>query len=204
MGSFYTWIMQNIEIGGYAAIAAGMAMESACLPVPSELIFGFAGYLVFLGRMDFTTAVFAGVTGGLVGSVAAYLAGYYGGRPLVEKYGRYIFLSRAHVAAAERWFDQYGIKAVFFARLLPVVRTFISLPAGFARISFARFVLYTILGSVPWTIGLIYAGMLLGENWQALETVGHNASLTVGIGLMLMGILWLWRHRSNAHLCDKK
>ena len=199
MDLFYTWIIQNIEIGGYPAIAAGMAMESACLPVPSELIFGFAGYLVFLGRMDFTTAAFAGVTGGLLGSIVAYLAGYYGGRSLAERYGQYILLSRSHMAAAERWFDRYGIKAVFFARLLPVVRTFISLPAGFAKVPFVPFVVYTILGSVPWAIGLLYAGMLLGENWHEIEALGHNASLVVGVGLILMGMLWLRQHKSGVH-----
>lgn len=196
MEQFYAWIIQYIDVWGYAAIFVGMAMESACLPVPSELIFGFAGYLVFLGRLDFTTAVVAGVAGGLLGSVAAYLVGYFGGRPLVERYGRYVFLSEQHVAAAQGWFDRYGIKATFFARLLPVVRTFISLPAGFARVPFSKFVLYTILGSIPWTIALIYAGMLLGENWREIEAMGHSATLLVGIGLALMGILWL-RHRKG-------
>lgn len=199
MEQYYAWIIQNIGIWGYTAIIVGMAMESACLPVPSELIFGFVGYLVFLGRMDFATAVVAGVFGGLVGSVVSYIAGYYGGRPLVEKYGRYIFLSRQHVASAQEWFDRYGIKAAFFARLLPVVRTFISLPAGFARVPFIKFVLYTILGSIPWTIALIYAGMLFGENWQEIEAMGHNATLLVGIGLALMGILWLWHHKGEVN-----
>lgn len=195
MEQFYAWIIQYINVWGYAAIIVGMAMESACLPVPSELIFGFAGYLVFLGRMDFATAVVAGVLGGLLGSVVAYLAGYCGGRPFAEKYGRYIFLSRRHVDSAQQWFDRYGLKAVFFARLLPVVRTFISLPAGFAHIPFSKFVFYTVLGSIPWTISLIYAGMLLGENWQEIQTMGHSAALLVGIGLALLGILWLRRHR---------
>lgn len=197
MEQFYAWIVQYIDMWGYAAIVVGMAMESACLPVPSELIFAFAGYLVFLGRMDFATAVVAGVVGGLLGSVVSYLAGYYGGRPLVEKYGRYVFLSEQHVSAAQRWFDRYGIKATFFARLLPVVRTFISLPAGFARVPFSKFVLYTILGSIPWTIALIYAGMLLGENWAEIEAMGHNATLIVGVGLVLTGFLWLWRHKGE-------
>ena len=195
MEQYYAWIIQNIDIWGYTAIIVGMAMESACLPVPSELIFGFAGYLVFLGRMDFTTAVVTGVFGGLVGSVFSYLVGYYGGRPFVEKYGRYVFLSRQHVASAQEWFDRYGIKAAFFARLLPVVRTFISLPAGFTKVPFIKFVLYTILGSIPWTLALIYAGMLLGENWQEIEAMGRNATLLVVIGLAFMGILWLWRHK---------
>ncbi|BBB92562.1 MAG TPA: DedA family protein [Methylomusa anaerophila] len=197
MEQFYALIIQYINVWGYAAIIVGMAMESACLPVPSELIFGFAGYLVFLGRMDFTTAVIAGVVGGLLGSVVSYLAGYYGGKSFAEKYGRYIFLSRRHVDSAQQWFDRYGLKAVFLARLLPVVRTFISLPAGFAHVPFSKFVFYTVLGSIPWTTGLIYAGMLLGENWHKIEAMGHSAALLVGLGLVIMGILWLRRHRGE-------
>lgn len=197
MEQFYSVITQYIDTWGYAAIIIGMAMESACLPVPSELIFGFVGYLVFLGRMDFTMAVVAGVVGGLLGSVTAYAVGYYGGRPFVERYGRHLFLSGRHIGSAQKWFDRYGIKATFFARLLPVVRTFISLPAGFAKVPFAKFVFYTVLGSIPWTIGLIYAGMFLGENWPEIETMGHNATLLVGLGLALLAILWLRKHKGE-------
>jgi len=192
---FYAWIVQNIELWGYTAIIIGMAMESACLPVPSELIFAFAGYQVFLGRMDFTSAVIAGVVGGLLGSIAAYWVGYFGGQPLVEKYGRYMFISRQQVAKAQRWFDRYGLKAAFWARLLPIVRTFISLPAGFARVPFIKFMVYTICGSVPWTIGLVYAGMFLGESWREVETVGHEATILFGAGLVLLGIMWVKKHR---------
>jgi membrane protein DedA with SNARE-associated domain len=197
MEQFYSVITQYIDTWGYAAIIIGMAMESACLPVPSELIFGFVGYLVFLGRMDFTMAVVAGVVGGLLGSVTAYAVGYYGGRPFVERYGRHLFLSGRHIGSAQKWFDRYGIKATFIARLLPVVRTFISLPAGFAKVPFAKFVFYTVLGSIPWTIGLIYAGMFLGENWPEIETMGHNATLLVGLGLALLAILWLRKHKGE-------
>lgn len=199
MEQCYAGIIQYIDVWGYAAVIVGMTMESACLPVPSELIFGFIGYLVFQGRMDFATAVIAGVAGGLLGSIVSYLVGYHGGRPLVEKYGRYIFLSERHVASAQWWFERYGIKAIFFARLLPVVRTFISLPAGFTRVPFAKFVLYTLLGSIPWTIGLIYAGMILGENWHEVVPMGHNATLLVGFGLVLMGILWLRHHKGEVN-----
>lgn len=199
MEQFYSSIIQYIDVWGYTAVIIGMAMESACLPVPSELIFAFVGYLVFLGRMDFSTAVVAGVAGGLIGSILAYWLGYYGGRPLVDKYGKYFFLSKRHVETAQRWFDRYGIKAVFFARLLPVVRTFISLPAGFAKVPFTQFVVYTILGSVPWTMLLIYGGMILGENWHAIDAVGHNVSLVIAAGLVLAGIIWIRRHRREGN-----
>jgi membrane protein DedA with SNARE-associated domain len=197
MEQFFHVIVAYIDLWGYMAIVIGMALESACMPVPSEIIFGFVGYLVYLGRMDFTTAVIAGVVGGLIGSVIAYLVGYYGGQPFVAKYGKYILLSKRHVEMAQKWFDHYGIKAVFYSRLLPVVRTFISLPAGFAKVDFAKFVIYTVLGSVPWTIGLIYAGMLLGENWQLINVVGHKASLVVAAGLVLAGIYYLKRSRTK-------
>lgn len=200
MEQLFQMIINYINIWGYTAIIVGMALESACLPVPSELIFGFAGYLVFLGRMDFTMAVVAGVVGGLLGSVVSYLVGYYGGQQFVVKYGRYILLSRKHVAMAQRWFDRYGLKAAFFSRLLPVVRTFISLPAGFARVNFVKFVILTILGSTPWTVGLIYTGMLLGENWHKINVVGRQASLVAGVGLVLLGIYYLKRNREEAGL----
>ncbi len=196
MEQLFHVVMEYIAARGYAAIALGMALESACVPIPSELIFGFAGYLVYMGKLDFGLTVWSGVIGGLIGSIAAYLIGYYGGRPFVDRYGRYVFISGRHVDTAQRWFDRYGLKATFFSRLLPVVRTFISLPAGFARVDFVKFVLYTLLGSLPWTIGLVYAGMLLGENWQRLTAIGHQASLAVAAGLAMIGVYY-WRKRRN-------
>ena len=193
MEQIFHVVIDYIAVWGYVAIAFGMALESACIPIPSELIFGFAGYLVYKEQLDFTTSVIAGVSGGLAGSIFAYLIGYYGGKPFVVRYGRYFFISRRKVDMAQSWFDRYGLKATFFSRLLPVIRTFISLPAGFAQVNFPKFVLYTLLGSIPWTIGLIYAGMLLGENWQLLNTVGHEVSLLVVAGLLLIAAYYYWR-----------
>ncbi len=196
MEQFFQIIVDYIEQWGYLAICIGMALESACIPVPSEIIFGFAGYMVYLGKLDFTTAAVAGVAGGLIGSVIAYLVGFWGGQPFVSAYGKYILLSASHVNLAQNWFDKYGLRAVFFSRLLPVVRTFISLPAGFAGVNFSRFIIYTVLGSIPWTIGLLYAGQLLGENWQLVNTIGHRAGLIVLI--CLIGVfLYYYRKRYN-------
>lgn len=195
MEQFFQYVIYLIDIWGYPAILIGMALESANIPIPSELIFGFAGYLVFLGRMDFNLAVIYGVVGGLLGSIVSYLAGYYGGPPFVARYGRYIFLSEKNVAMAQKWFDRYGLITVLVARLLPVIRTFISLPAGFARVNFIRFIVYTILGSVPWTIALIYVGMLLGANWEAMRAIGHQASLIVAGGLVMIGVYYIRRKR---------
>lgn len=196
MEQFFQIIVDYIEQWGYLAICIGMALESACIPVPSEIIFGFAGYMVYLGKLDFTTAAVAGVAGGLIGSVIAYLVGFWGGQPFVSAYGKYILLSASHVNLAQNWFDKYGLRAVFFSRLLPVVRTFISLPAGFAGVNFSRFIIYTVLGSIPWTIGLLYAGQLLGENWQLVNTIGHRAGIIVII--CLIGVfLYYYRKRYN-------
>lgn len=197
MEQLFHVVIDYIAIWGYAAIVIGMALESACIPVPSELIFGFAGYLVYLGQLDFAMVAVAGVIGGLIGSIVAYMVGYYGGQPLVARYGRYFLLSKRNVDMAQRWFDRYGLKATFFSRLLPGVRTFISLPAGFARVNFVKFVIYTLLGSIPWTIALIYAGMLLGENWEVLNAIGHQASLIVAAGLIVAAVYYYWRNHMS-------
>ena len=197
LGQLFEIVINYIDSWGYIAIIIGMALESACIPIPSELIFGFTGYLVFLGRMDFTLAVVSGVVGGLLGSVLAYGVGYCGGAAFVERYGRYILLSKKHVAVAQHWFDRYGLKAVFYSRLLPVVRTFISLPAGFAQVNFGKFIVYTALGSLPWTMVLIYAGIMLGENWPKINEVGHDISLIVVIILIGLGVYYLVRSRAD-------
>lgn len=197
METIFQYVIHLIDIWGYPAIFIGMALESANIPIPSELIFGFAGYLVFLGRMDFQVAVVAGVAGGLAGSIVSYLIGYYGGPPFVIRYGKYIFLSEKKVAMAQKWFDRYGLIMVLVARLLPVIRTFISLPAGFARVHFVKFIVYTVLGSIPWTIAIIYAGMMLGANWESIRTVGHEASLLVAGGLVVLVLYYIVKKRKN-------
>lgn len=188
-------VIDYMDVWGYTAIVVLMALESACIPVPSELIFGFAGYLVYLGRIEFTIAVVAGVIGGLIGSIVAYLVGYFGGKPFVLKYGKYIFLSKQHVEMAQKWFDRYGLQAVFYSRLLPILRTFISLPAGFAGVDFVKFIIYTVLGSIPWTIALLYGGMLLGENWKTINEIGHQASLIVGLGIVVVAGYYFMRSK---------
>lgn len=191
MEQLFQIVIHLIDIWGYWAIFIGMALESANVPIPSELIFGFAGYLVFLGTLDFNLVVLAGVVGGLLGSILSYLAGSYGGPAFVIKYGKYVFLSEKHIDMAQKWFDRYGLITVLVGRLLPVVRTFISLPAGFARVNFIKFVLYTIIGSVPWTIALVYIGKVLGENWHLMHTIGHEVSLIVAGGLLILAIYYI-------------
>ena len=188
--------LQFIDEYGYIAVAVLMAMENACIPVPSELILGFAGYLIFAERMTFTGAMVAGMVGGIAGSIFAYVVGATGGRKFVDKYGKYFFIKKSHVDLAQRWFDRYGIRAVFFSRMLPVVRTFISLPAGFARVKFPAFLLFTIAGSLPWTALILYAGILLGENWKYLLEIGHEASIAfVVICAIILAVIYFRRRR---------
>lgn len=177
MEQFSTMFLGFIDTWGYVAVAVLMALENACIPIPSELILGFAGYLIFAGQMEFFHATVAGMIGGMLGSIITYYIGAHGGRPFVDKYGKYFFMKKSHVDTAQRWFDKYGIKAVFFSRMLPVVRTFISLPAGFARVDMKKFITYTFLGSLPWTMLILYIGWVLGENWKTMLAVGHEISL---------------------------
>ena len=185
-----------IDSWGYFAVAVLMAMENACIPVPSELILGFAGYLVSAERMTFVGAMIAGMIGGMTGSIFAYVVGATGGRKFVDKYGKYFFIKKSHVDLAQKWFDKYGVRAVFFSRMLPVVRTFISLPAGFARVDFKQFLFYTFAGSLPWTALILWAGVMLGDNWEYLLEVGHKFSEAF-IVVSVVIVAWLYLRRKR-------
>jgi len=188
------FIIDTISSSGYLGIVILMGIESACIPLPSEIIMPFSGYLVFRGDFELFRTGLAGAFGCVVGSVPAYYLGLYGGRPLVEKYGKYVLISHRDLDLADRWFERYGDWAIFFSRLLPVVRTFISFPAGVARMNFTRFVTYTLIGSFPWCLGLAYIGMKLGENWDTLGVYFHEFDIIVGI-LIAMGVLYyVWHH----------
>ena len=197
MESISQGFLNFIDAYGYFAVAVLMAMENACIPIPSELILGFSGYLIFDERMTFTGAMIAGMVGGMVGSIFAYVVGARGGRKFVDKYGKYFLIKKSHVDLAQRWFDKYGIRAVFFSRMLPVVRTFISLPAGFARVNFKAFLFYTFAGSLPWTALILFAGMKFGSGWKYLLEIGHTASiLFVVICVIIIAVIY-WRHKKK-------
>lgn len=200
MEHFTQIFLSFIASWGYVAVAVLMAAENACIPIPSELILGFAGYLIFAGHMSFEGALLAGMAGGLLGSLFAYEVGARGGRPFVDKYGKYFLIKKSHVNIAQDWFDRYGLKAVFFSRMLPVVRTFISLPAGFARVDPKRFFFYTIAGSLPWTAAILCAGVVLGESWTDLMAYGHEASIIViVVAAVGIAVLYLrWRRKKNS------
>ena len=197
------FITHVIDLGGYAGIAALMGIESACVPLPSEIIMPFAGYLVYLGHLNLYLVATAGALGCNLGSVLAYWIGAKGGRPLVERYGRWVLMSRHDLDRMTHFFLKYGAIAVLLARLLPVVRTFIAFPAGIAKMPQLRFHIYTFVGSWPWCFGLAYVGMKLGQKWHTdprFEQAFHRFHLGVEIALVA-GIVWfLWTHiqRSRA------
>ncbi len=194
----FAFISSIIAATSYAGIALLMAIESACIPLPSELIMPFAGYLVFQGKLSLFWAATAGAIGCNLGSLVAYEIGFYGGRPLVEKFGSYILMGRRELDWADGFFLRWGQAAVFVGRLLPVVRTFIALPAGIARMPRGKFHLYTFLGSWPWCFALGYLGMKLGENWRSLSQYFHRFDAVIGV-LLLAGLAYFlyshWQHR---------
>jgi membrane protein DedA with SNARE-associated domain len=198
LGYLFFFIQALIVKIGYLGLTLLMAIESACIPLPSELIMPFAGYLVSTGTLNLLLAATAGAIGCNLGSLVAYEIGSYGGRPLVEKYGRWLLISRRELDWSENFFKKHGFVAVFFARLLPVVRTFIALPAGIARMPRARFHIYTFLGSWPWCLGLAYLGMKLGQNWRSLGGYFHKFDAVIGVAI-LAGLAWFvwthWQHR---------
>jgi membrane protein DedA with SNARE-associated domain len=206
------FIISVISRLGYPGIVLLMAIESACIPLPSEVIMPFSGALTIpsiaaqYGREPFTLLLVAvfGALGCNVGSVIAYEIGYYGGRPLVEKYGAYILLSKQELDWADRFFHRYGSSAVFISRLLPVVRTFIALPAGIARMPRLRFHVYTFVGSFPWCLMLAYVGRVLGEKWETdprLKTWFHRFDAVI-MAVIVAGAAWFvwsrWQHRIRA------
>jgi membrane protein DedA with SNARE-associated domain len=191
------FIVATISRLGYAGIVLLMAIESACIPLPSEIIMPFSGYLVYTGRFNLWLVGIAGAFGCVVGSLVAYWAGMRGGRPLIEKYGRYVLISRHDLDLADRWFDRFGEIIVFASRLLPVIRTFIAFPAGIARMNLKKFVIYTFAGSLPWCIGLAFVGQRLGKEWDTnptLKTLFHRFDFVIGIVIVLAAVWWIWRH----------
>jgi membrane protein DedA with SNARE-associated domain len=191
-------IVAVISAGGYLGIVVLMAIESACIPLPSEIIMPFAGYLVSTGRFTLIGAATMGALGCNIGSTIAYYVAASGGRKAFERWGSYVLVSHAELDHAERFFARYGSVTVFIGRLLPVIRTFIAFPAGLARMPMLKFQIYTFLGSWPWCFGLAYAGFVLGQRWDSDPTfrrLFHQFDVVV-VALILAGLAWfIWSHR---------
>jgi membrane protein DedA with SNARE-associated domain len=190
-------IIAVISVTGYLGIVALMAIESACIPLPSEVIMPFSGYLVSTGRFELLLAATAGALGCNIGSVFAYELGKRGGRPAIERWGRFVLIGPDELDLADRFFARWGSAAVLVGRLLPVIRSFIAFPAGVARMPRARFHVYTFIGSWPWCFGLAWVGMVLGDKWNSdprLRAAFHQADAVVLAVLVLAVVAYAW-HR---------
>ncbi len=199
------FVTRVISAGGYAGIAVLMAINSAGIPLPSEIIIPFSGYLVYLGRFNLFLVATAGMVGCNLGSAIGYWIGAKGGRPLVERYGKWILMSQHDLDRMGWFFAKYGSIAVLLARMMPVVQTFISIPAGIARMPRLRFHIYTSIGSWTWYICLAYAGMKLGEKWHTdprIEHVFHRFHLAAEIALVAAVVWFVWSHLSRARQAD--
>lgn len=208
IGAITTWILHTISTLGYFGIFLTMAIESACVPLPSEIVMPFSGFLVAAGRFNFWWAVVAGSSGNLAGSIAMYWLGFYGQEAVVRKFirgpGR-LLVNEEELGIGERWFRKYGDVIVLVSRVMPVVRTFISLPAGVAKVNFWKFCSLTFFGSLVWSAFLAYLGLKLGENWLLLEPIFRKFDILITVlVIMVVGVYFylkfrkigLWRKRS--------
>lgn len=193
-----TWIQQVYPAMGWPGVVLLMAIESACLPLPSELVMPLSGWMLVqakgYGPAHVFLAAFYGALGNLLGSLIAYGAGAIGGRPLLERYGRYILISHHDLELSDRWFARYGELTVCFSRMLPVVRTFISFPAGVAKMNLLRFSFYTFIGALPWCFGLAYGGYVLGDHWESLRSVMRPFDYPIALIILALVGFYIWHH----------
>jgi membrane protein DedA with SNARE-associated domain len=187
-------VTQTIDAIGYAGIFGLMLVESCGIPMPSEVIMPFSGFLVADGRLALWAIVIVGTLGNVVGSLLAYWIGYKGGRPLIEKYGKYILISKHDLDMADRWFARFGDLTVFFGRLLPVVRTYISFPAGISKMNWKKFTAYTFLGALPWSLLFGWLGVKMGSNWERIREKLHNFDMAILVLVILVIVWYIWRH----------
>ncbi|MGG4265934.1 DedA family protein [Peribacillus simplex] len=186
---------------GYMGILLGLMVEI----IPSELVLGYGGYLVGLGKMTFWGAVLAGVVGGTMAQLFLYWAGYYGGRPFLLKYGKYILIKENHIVMAEVWFQRYGVGVIFTARFIPVVRHAISIPAGIARMSVWKFIFYTVAAVIPWTILFLSIGRILGENWQQIREITAPYIIPgAGFSVVLIMLYIIWKKNTTPPIVTVK
>jgi len=185
------------QVIGWPGVVLLMVIESACIPLPSEIIMPLSGWMLIadrgLGVGYIVLAGFCGAVGNVVGSVIAYWVGAWGGRPFLNRYGKYFLISQHDIELADRWFDRYGDRIMFFSRLLPIVRTFISFPAGIARMNMGRFLLYSFLGSLLWSTGLAYGGYILGQNWEHIREVIRPFDIPILVIFLVLVVTFVSR-----------
>ena len=194
LAGLINWIEGVISAMGPLGISLLMAIESCNIPLPSEAVLPFAGYLVSKGVMNFHLAAFAGAFGCVIGSIPSYYIGFFGGRKFVEKYGKYFLVSKKDLDEADKWVDKYGDWAFFLCRMLPVVRTFISLPAGILKARKRTFFSLTFLGSLIWSYVLVYVGLKLGEHLDKLKAIWHKFDAVIIIGILILGGIYIYKH----------
>jgi membrane protein DedA with SNARE-associated domain len=188
---FATDVVDKLGLPGVFVL---MLFESACIPIPSEATMLFAGFNVSDGEYSLFAAVTVGVTANVVGSWIAYAVGYFGRIDILEKHGKKLHIKPSHLAWADRWFERYGDATVFFSRMLPIIRTFISLPAGVAKMPFWRFTLFTTAGCIPWVLMLTWIGKAAGDNWEKWKDNLHYVDYAVA-GAIVLGVIWLFIRR---------
>lgn len=194
LAGLISWIEGVITSMGPLGISLLMAIESCNIPLPSEAVLPFAGYLVSKGEMSFHLAAIAGAFGCVIGSIPSYYIGFFGGRKFVEKYGKYFLVSKKDLDVADKWVDKYGDWAFFLCRMLPVIRTFISLPAGILKARKRTFFTLTFLGSLIWSYVLVYVGVKLGEHLDRLKAIWHKFDAVIIIAVLILGGIYVWKH----------
>ncbi|MGV3487295.1 MAG: DedA family protein [Tuberibacillus sp.] len=191
--SFIEWLgttaIHFITAWGHWGIFLGMILESTCIPLPSEVIMPFGGFMAEKGKLLFWLVLVSGIAGNLVGSLVAYWIGKKGGRPFLERYGKMILLRQSHLDQAEKWFSKYGDWIILFGRNLPLIRTFLSLPAGIAKMKITRFVVFTLIGSIPWNVALTFIGWKLGQHWQNVQPYLHPIAYAL-VAVIVIWVLW--------------
>lgn len=201
------FIRHVYQILGWPGVVLLMAIESACIPLPSEIIMPLSGWMLIadkgLGVEYVILAGLCGAVGNVIGSVIAYWVGAWGGRPFLHRYGKYVLVSHHDIEVADRWFDRYGDQIVFLSRLLPAVRTFISFPAGIAKMKMGKFLLYSFLGSFPWSVGLAYGGYLLGQNWERIREVMRPFDIPILVIFLALVAFFIWRRIRSIQLSSR-
>ncbi|HET6457977.1 MAG TPA: DedA family protein [Nitrosopumilaceae archaeon] len=197
LNNLIDFIISTISGSGYIGIFLLMIAESALIPIPSEVIMPFSGYLVSSGKFNVVYVVIAGSIGNLVGSLVAYYIGFRLGREFILRYGKYVLLRKSHLELTESYFKKYGDRSTFISRMLPAVRTYISLPAGIAKMNLKKFIIYTLIGSIIWNSALTYIGIQLGQEWKNILHYSDYFDGIVVIGVIVVIVIFLRRRRNK-------
>lgn len=193
MSNFIYTVLMMLSSLGYLGIALGLMIEI----IPSEIVLGYGGYMISKGLLNYPMAIISGIIGGTIAQLFLYWAGYYGGRPFLEKYGKYILIRKKQIDLSEQWFQKYGAGVIFTARFIPVVRHAMSIPAGIAKMPIGKFTLYTVAAMIPWTIFFLYLGEVLGNNWASIKTIAQPYVTPTIIGAVIIAAIYFWFKRKK-------